>query len=125
LAKSGSLYVYYTQKIQIGRNFFQIKKSDTLLQNPRRFNIPRLYSTLDSLFKNIDLFQAQCKNRVIEEEMNSLRGKVKNIYKMHFSDVRPLCGLDYNQTPEGYISKDIYIPSYIQKSPKRIFSILF
>jgi hypothetical protein len=29
------------------------------------------------------------------------------------------------QTPEGYISKDIYILSYIQKSPKRIFSILF
>jgi hypothetical protein len=30
-----------------------------------------------------------------------------------------------NQTPEGYISKDIYILSYIQKSPKRIFDILF
>jgi hypothetical protein len=29
------------------------------------------------------------------------------------------------QTPEGYISKDIYILSYIQKSPKRNFSILF
>jgi hypothetical protein len=29
------------------------------------------------------------------------------------------------QTPEGYISKDIYILSYIQKSPKRIFPILF
>jgi hypothetical protein len=29
------------------------------------------------------------------------------------------------QTAEGYISKDIYILSYIQKSPKRIFPILF
>jgi hypothetical protein len=27
--------------------------------------------------------------------------------------------------PEGFISKDIYILSYIQKSAKRIFSILF
>jgi hypothetical protein len=27
------------------------------------------------------------------------------------------------QTPEGYISKDIYILSYIQKSPKRIFPV--
>jgi hypothetical protein len=31
----------------------------------------------------------------------------------------------FSQTPEGYISKDIYILSYIQKSPKRIFPILF
>jgi hypothetical protein len=29
------------------------------------------------------------------------------------------------QTPEGYISKDIYILSYIQKSPKRIFLSFF
>jgi hypothetical protein len=31
----------------------------------------------------------------------------------------------YEQTPEGYISKDIYILSYIQKSPKRIFLTFF
>jgi glucan phosphoethanolaminetransferase (alkaline phosphatase superfamily) len=30
-----------------------------------------------------------------------------------------------SQTPEGYLSKDIYILSYIQKSAKRIFPILF
>jgi hypothetical protein len=30
-----------------------------------------------------------------------------------------------SQTPEGYISKDIYILSFIQKSAKRIFHNLF
>jgi hypothetical protein len=38
------------------------------------------------------------------------------------------CALQHfnvSQTPEGYISKDIYILSYIRKSPKRIFLILF
>jgi hypothetical protein len=30
-----------------------------------------------------------------------------------------------SQTLEGYISRDIYILSYIQKCPKRIFPILF
>jgi hypothetical protein len=33
--------------------------------------------------------------------------------------------LHTNQRPEGNISKDIYILSYIQKSPKRIFPVLF
>jgi hypothetical protein len=36
-----------------------------------------------------------------------------------------LRGKGTSQTPEGYISKYIYIISYIQKSPKRIFTILF
>jgi hypothetical protein len=33
--------------------------------------------------------------------------------------------MNSDTAPEGYISKDIDILSYIQKSPKRIFPILF
>jgi hypothetical protein len=33
--------------------------------------------------------------------------------------------LHFMQTPEGYISKDIYIISCIQKAPKWIFPIIF
>jgi hypothetical protein len=54
-----------------------------------------------------------------------LEGRVSYFRKIDSVFSLPSAKVSVYSTPEGYISKDIYILSYIQKSPKRIFSILF